>query len=142
MSSKSHKAMIATVERVASILGPRLDNMSWPRHFSTLVKMTAEEEKGHRGLGHDFAKYHPHAPNVAKTARMFAVKRISEYLNGKAAPGGSDFLHCQKSIFQAYAIVHEYGDLCRASIVEAGADVATLAALDYSVWVSPEEVAK
>lgn len=137
---KNNKATAANVEKVAQELAYRLDNLSWSKYFTKLVEMCKEEEKGHRGFGARFGSSHPHAPNLAITARFFAVHRIGEYLNGHKAPGGSDFLHGQKSSFQAAAIVHEYGDLCREALAAAGVSAECLASLNYCSWVSPEEV--
>jgi hypothetical protein len=138
---KNTKATAANVEKVSRELAYRINSLSWPEHFTTLVEMCREEEKGHRGFGARFGANHPHAPALAISARYWAVHRIGESLNGRAAPGGSDFLHCQKSIFQAAAIVSEYGDLCREALAAAGVSAEYLAGLDYAAWVSPEEVA-
>jgi hypothetical protein len=138
---KNHKKMIETTERSARELAYALDSLTWTKYFGDLVEMCLAEEKAHRGgIGGTFAQHHRHAPGPVTTARWWAVHRIGEYLNGRAAPGGADFLHCQKSIFQAAAIVAECGDQCRAAIEKAGTTPEYLAGLGYCVLVSPEDV--
>ena len=135
---KNHKTMIETTERAARELSYALDNLAWTKYFGGLVEMCLQEEKVHRGR--DFAALHRHAPGPVVAARWWAVHRVAEYLNGHKEPGSGDFLHMQKSCFQAAAIVAEYGDKCRAAIEKAGTTVEYLAGLDYVVLVSPEEV--
>lgn len=117
-----------------------LNNIDWNSHREKIHALCCEEEKGHRGWGPDFAKYHPTAASVSDCARIFTVKRIAEYLIGERMPRGKMFLHCQKSAFYAAGLVDEY----RKQIRKAwrGLDVKELAALDYCEFVSePKEVA-
>ena len=105
------------------------------------LALLLDPEPAHRGgIGGTFGQYHRHAPGPVVAARWWAVHRVAEYLNGHKEPGGSNYLHCHKSIFQASAIVAEYGDQCRAAIEKAGTTVEYLAGLDYVALVSPEDV--
>jgi hypothetical protein len=85
-------------------------------HADDLLRMCMEEEKGHRGFMDGFNRCHPDAASVKDCARMFAVKRVAEYLlKDRRFPTGQDFLHTQKSCFQAAAIADEFGDKVRAA---------------------------
>jgi hypothetical protein len=139
MNAKQKKT-VALVDRAVSALAT-VDNLSSTPHFRALVALCAEEEKGHRGFMTSFLKYHPNAPGVKACARFFAVHRIGQYLAGGRMPEVKDFLHLQKSAFLAAAIVAEWPDHCRAALDRAGVKPEELATLDYSTFVSPEEVA-
>jgi len=113
-------------------------------HADTLLDMCKGEEKSHRGWGSDFDKYHPDAPSVTQCAKIFAVKRVAEYLNGAKEPGGMDFLHVQKSCFQASAMVAEYGQQILNEWDKLYPDITSaqfmreLAALDYTEFVKAQ----
>jgi len=113
-----------------------LNHHTWTHYADNLLDQCKEEEKGHRGTGGDFAKYHPNACTITEAAKMFAVKRVAEYLTGQKMPRGRDYLHTQKSAFIAAGLVDEF----RKDIRKAwrGLDVAELAALDYCKFVRPE----
>ncbi len=104
-----------------------------------LLEQCKGEEKGHRGWGPDFAKYHPDAASVTDCAKVFAVKRIAEYLTGAPFPKGKDYLHFQLSCFTAAGMVDEFGDELRTAL--AAFDLAQLAALDYCDFVKVREMA-
>lgn len=95
------------------------------------------EEKGHRGFGSDFSKYHPNAAKVVECAMMFTISRVAEFLCGAKLPRGKQYLHCQKSWFTCAGIADEY----RKEIRKAwrGLDIKQLAELDYIDFVSPEK---
>lgn len=112
---------------------------SMVNHALKLFELCKGEEKSHRSFGADFAKYHPNAPSVADMARLFAVKRVAEYLQGEEMPSGSDYLHFHHSAFYAAGMVDEYRD----TILNAwkGFDLAALAALDYTHYVKVKAAA-
>lgn len=116
-----------------------LNNISWSSHQEKLLDLCSEEERGHRGFAPDFAKHHHGAASVRDCARVFAVKRIAEYLSGHRMPRGKDYLHYQKSCFYAAGLVHEF----RKEIRKAwrGLDVKALTELDYSEFVRVKEAA-
>lgn len=116
-----------------------LNNKNWTPYLDKLFEGCVEEERSHRGSGCSFAQHHPQAVSVQQAARMFAVKRVAEYLIGERMPRGRDYLHTQKSCFVAAGLVDEY----RKEIRKAwrGLPVAELAALDYCRFVSPEKAA-
>lgn len=114
-----------------------LNNVARGGYLDRLHAQCVEEERGHRGFGHDFAKYHPGAVSVTDAARLFSVKRIAEYLNGERMPRGKEFLHVQKSCFHAAALVDEFRkDIRRAW---RGLDVKALTELDYCEFVKVRE---
>ena len=98
-----------------------------------------DEEKGHRRFGDNWAAHHPNGCTLAEAARLFAVKRVAEYLTGERMPRGKDYLHTQKSCFIAAGIVDEYRNQIRKAWK--GLPVDTLASLDYCAAVSPERAA-
>lgn len=104
-------------------------------HAQALFEQCRAEEKQHRGFMPDFDRCHtPDTISVADAARLFAVKRVAEYLLAPDKyPKGQDYLHTQKSCFIAAGIADEF----RAQIVEAWKDfdVAALALLDYTDYV-------
>lgn len=110
-----------------------LNNIDWCNHREKLHELATAEEKSHRGWGPEFAKYHPGAISAADAGRLFAVKRVAEYLNGERMPRGKDYLHFQKSAFYAAALVHKH----RKEIRKAwrGLDVKAIGALDYCEFV-------
>lgn len=136
----SQKKTVALVNRAATDLRT-VDNLTSRANFRDLVDLCAAEEKGYRGFMPTFRQYHPFAPSIQQTAVFFAVHRIGQYLNGDKLPNVADYFHLQKSAFHAAAMVAEHGDYLRARLDKAGITAAQLAALDYSTFVSPEEVA-
>jgi hypothetical protein len=136
----SQKKTLATVKASARSLA-LVDNTTSRANFRALVALCAAEEKAHRGLMSSFREYHPFAPSVADTALFFAAHRIGQYLVGDKLPNVADYLHLQKSAFQAAAMVAEHADFLYTQLAKVGIPPAQLAALDYSTFVSPEEVA-
>ena len=103
-------------------------------HADRLLDLCKQEEKGHRGWGPDFADHHTSDTiNVTDAAKLFAVKRVAEILNGGKVPDVKDYLHTQKSSFMAAAIALEY----KSKIQEEwkGLDVPAIASLDYTEFV-------
>ena len=131
---------LATVKVAARALA-LVDNTTSRANFRALVALCAAEEKDHRGFMSSFRECHPFAPSVQQTAVFFAVHRIGQYLNGDKFPNVADYLHMQKSAFHAAAMVAEHAGFLRAQLDKAGITPAQLTALDYSTFVSPEEVA-
>lgn len=110
-----------------------LNNKSYTQHREALFELCREEEKSHRGFAPDFVKYHPGALSVSEAARLFAVKRIAEYMTGAKEPSGSDFLHIQHSCFYASALVCKFrSDI---AIAWAALDIKSLSALSYTDFV-------
>jgi len=70
---------------------------------------------------------------MLQMAKLFAVKRVAEYLNGEKMPSGKDYLHFQPSCFIAAGLVDEYSADIRTAWAEF--DIAALAALDYCHFV-------
>jgi hypothetical protein len=137
MKTSDIRLHLATIRRAFSAL-EFLNQKDWCPYLDRLFDMCRDEEKSHRGFGSDFRKYHPNAPSIADMARLFAVRRIAEYLNGEPLPQGKIFLHCQKSIFQAAGLVDAYRDEIRAKWLEEGFNLADLASLNYTDFVKVE----
>ncbi len=111
-----------------------LNDIDWTHHRDALYNLCKAEEKGHRGWGPDFAQHHTSdTASVSDAAKLFAVKRIAEYMNGEKPPSGKDFLHIQKSCFYAAGLVDEYRE--KLASYWSGFDIATLAQLDYCALV-------
>ena len=112
-------------------------NKNWAE---ALLAQCKAEEKSHRSFRDDFAKYHPDAPSVADIGKLFAVKRVAEYLTGEKLPQGKEYLHAQTSCFIAAGIVDEYGtELLKA--FESSFCLPDLAALCYTDFVKVKNVA-
>lgn len=97
------------------LINEAFDALRWafdhcsPNHAEKLLAMCNEEERGHRGFMPDFTKYHtPDTISVNQAAKLFAVKRVAEYMQGEKFPTGKDYLHCQKSCFYAAGMVDEF----------------------------------
>ena len=131
---------LASVKAAARALA-LVDNTTSRANFRTLVDICAAEEKAHRGFMGSFRECHPFDPSVQQVAGFFAVHRIGQYLNGDKLPDVADYLHLQKSAYHAAAMVSGYADFLYAQLAKVGISAAQLAALDYSTFVSPEEVA-
>ncbi len=118
-----------------------LNNISWNSYREKLFKMCVAEEKDHRGFMSDFREHHTSdTASVNDAARLFAVKRIAEYLTRpESVPKGKDFLHIQPSCFQAAGIVDEYKE----TVLKCweGLDIAQLAELDYCAIVKVKQAA-
>lgn len=129
---KTTKEKIELVEAAFSALYP-LGNIRWTNYPEQLRKMCLEEEKRHRADG--FSSSHPQAVSANVAAKMFAVKRIAEYLTGDKMPKGKQYLHTQRSCFYAAGMVDAY----RKEIRKAwkGIPVSELAELDYCEFVGP-----
>ena len=66
-----------------------LSNITWQSYREQLLKMCIAEEKDHRGFMPDFRESHtPETASVIDAAKLFAVKRLAEYLNGDPMPKG------------------------------------------------------
>lgn len=118
-----------------------LNNESWTSHREKLFALCKAEEKEHRGFMSGFTEAHTtDTASVADCARLFAVKRIAEYLTGDEMPKGKDYLHIQASCFYAAGLADEFGDKI---IREAwkGFDLQQLRELDYTTIVKVKEAA-
>lgn len=117
-----------------------LNNITWQSYREQLLKLCIAEEKDHRGFMSDFRESHTaDTASVMDAAKLFAVKRLAEYLTGDPMPKGKDFLHIQKSCFMAAGIVDEYAERVRACWQ--GFDIKELAALDYTQIVKVKKAA-
>jgi hypothetical protein len=124
------KEKIKLVDAAFSALYP-LENITWTNYPQELFRMCLEEEKQHRG--NDFKRSHPHAVSAHVAAKMFAVKRIAEYLTGQRMPRGRDFLHFQRSCFYAAGLVDAHRKIIRKAWRKL--PVRELAELDYCEFV-------
>lgn len=99
-----------------------------------LLKECAEEERGHRGFMDGFKRSHTSDTiSTHDAARLFAVKRVAEYVYGVKYPRGQEYLHMQKSCFTAAGIADEFGTEIRAVWTEDL--IKELMALDYTDFV-------
>jgi len=88
-----------------------LNNIDWTSHREKLFAMCKAEEKDHRGFLPEFNAHHTqNTASVSDAAKLFAVKRVAEYMLGAKMPIGKDFLHIQKSCFYAAGLVDEFRD--------------------------------
>lgn len=124
------KEKVKLVDAAFSALHP-LANITWSNHPQELLRMCIEEEKKHRG--YDFSRSHPHAVSVATAAKLFAVKRLAEYLTGHRMPKGKDFLHTQRSCFYAAGLVDAHRKIIRKAWRKL--PINELAELDYCEFV-------
>lgn len=106
-------------------------------YANELFEQCLKEEKGHRGFGDDFGTYHPNSATLRQCAKMFAVKRVAEYVIGGDFPKGKEFLHITKSCFYAAGIADEYAEQVKEAWNKY--DLAELSAFDYVLFVSPEK---
>ncbi len=108
-------------------------------YAETLLDKCKEEEKSHRGFMPDFTRCHtPDTITITQAAKLFAVKRVAEYLLKPEFPKGKDYLHMQRSCFIAAGMVDEYADTIRKAWREF--DLIALAALDYTEFVKIRRV--
>jgi len=123
------------------LINDAFDALRWsfdhcsPNWADKLLDKCKEEERGHRGCLPDFTRYHtPETISVVQAAKLFAVKRVAEYLQKRDSfPSGKDYLHTQKSCFIAAGMVDEFSsDIQRAW---QSFDVQELAALNYTDFV-------
>ena len=115
-----------------------LNDIDWTHHRDELYSMCKQEEKGHRGWGPDFNEHHTSdTASVGDAAKLFAVKRIAEYMCGEQMPKGNDFLHIQKSCFYAAGLVDEYRD--KIAKLWSNLDVQQLNTLNYTDIVKVKE---
>jgi hypothetical protein len=118
-----------------------LNNIDWTQHREKLLAMCKAEEKDHRGFMPEFTSSHTaDTASVSDCAKLFATKRVAEYLQGwlegkPSFPNGKDFLHMQKSCFYAAGLVDAYGEKIREAWNEAGVIVNDVALLDYTAVV-------
>lgn len=113
---------------------------AWTNYADKLFRECLIEEKEHRGFAPEFKGHHTaDTISPSQAARLFAVKRVAEYLNGEKFPVGQQFLHMQTSCFLAAGIVDEFGDRVREAWKDF--DLAELAALNYTDFVKVNKVA-
>ena len=93
------------------------------------LRAITEEERGHRHFKPDGVTC---GLTVPQAARLFAVKRIVEYLDNGRFPTVKDFLHTQWSCFYAAGFVAEFGPDLRDALSVSGADLAIVRAADYA----------
>lgn len=122
------------------LINEAFDALRWcfdhhsPNHAEKLLDMCNEEERGHREFLPDFRAHHTSDTiSIGQAAKLFAVKRVAEYVRGEKFPTGKDFLHCQKSCFYAAGMADEFGK----EILTAWHrfDLTELAALNYTDFV-------
>ncbi len=124
------------IDKAYEALRWAFDNQS-PNWAEKLLEKCKEEERGHRGFMPDFARYHPGAISVTGAAKLFAVKRVAEYLLGEKYPSGQAYLHTQTSCFIAAGMADEFGAEIRKAWAEF--DLKALAALNYTDFVKAGE---
>jgi hypothetical protein len=119
-----------------------LDHIDWNNHRERLFAMCKAEEKDHRGFLPSFSESHTaDTASVSDAAKLFAVKRIAEYMLGEDFPKGKDFLHIQKSCFYAAGLVDEFKDRIDALWSNAGVNIEDVEKLDYTAIVKVKEAA-
>lgn len=119
-----------------------LDNIDWTSHREKLFAMCKAEEKDHRGFLPEFNEHHTQdTASVSDAAKLFAVKRIAEYMLGEDFPKGKDFLHIQKSCFYAAGLVDEFREKIDTLWSKAGLNIEELNNLDYTTIVKVREAA-
>lgn len=143
---KANPTPRAHMKTKLKLINDAFDALRWafdhcsPNHAEKLLDLCKEEERGHRGFLPDFNLHHtPETIGVSQAAKLFAVKRVAEYLNGEKFPAGKDYLHTQKSCFYAAGMVDEYAAEIRAAWSKF--DLAALAALDYTEFVKVKRAA-
>ncbi len=103
-------------------------------HAQKLLEECEKEERGHRGFMDNFNQCHTSDTIGTKdAARLFAVKRVAEYLNGTKFPVGQEYLHMQRSCFTAAGIADEFGRDVRG--VWTQEQIEELTKLDYTDFV-------
>lgn len=118
-----------------------LNNIDWANHREKLFAMCKAEEKDHRGFMSDFNESHTEdTASVSDCAKLFAVKRVAEYLLGEKYPIGKDFLHIQKSCFYAAGLVDEFAEKIRAAWSKL--ELREIVALDYTDLVKVRQTEK
>lgn len=121
------------------LIGDAWDALRWALDNKTinwaekLFEKCKEEERGHRGFLSDFALYHPKAISMTQAAKLFAVRRVAEYLLKPKYPGGKEYLHTQTSCFIAAGIADEFGAEIRKAWTDF--DLKVLAALNYTDFI-------
>lgn len=107
---------------------------AWTNYAEKLLTKCKEEEKSHRGFPPEFNKHHTSDTIGANdAARLFAVKRVAEYILSAKFPTGRDYLHMQASCFIAAGIADEFGDKVKAAWV--AFDISEIAELNYTEFV-------
>lgn len=119
-----------------------LNDIDWTHHRDVLFSMCKQEEKGHREWGPDFYQHHTEdTASVGDAAKLFAVKRIAEYMLGEDFPKGKDFLYIQKSCFYAAGLVDEFRDRIDMLWSKAGLNIEQLNELNYTTIVKVRKAA-
>lgn len=109
-------------------------NTETTNYAERLLAQCREEERGHRGFMDGFSRCHTaDTIGVADAARLFAVKRVAEYLTDTSYPKGREYLHTQQSCFIAAGIADEFDAEVRKAWSDF--DVDALAALNYTDYV-------
>jgi hypothetical protein len=99
-----------------------------------LLYKCKEEEREHRGVLPDFNRYHTaDTIGVTQAAKLFAVKRLAEYLTGHDYPRGKDYLHFQRSCFIAAGIVDEFRE--KVHVAWQKFNLSAIESLDYTDFV-------
>lgn len=123
-------------EKLSSVFYSKNQNFA-----EVLMDECAGEERGHRGFMDGFRRCHTSDTiGVKDAARLFAVKRVAEYLLSREYPCGEQYLHMQRSCFTAAAIADEFAKEIRA--VWTPGQIEELSKLDYGDFVKVKGLAK
>lgn len=127
MCSKRQKILL--IDRAYAALDV-LNNQVMSHLRDRYFKQNVEEEKGHRQFCPEGVKC---GLTTRQAARLFAVRQVSEFLNGATIPHPSEWLHLRPSYLTACALVAEYRKQIEQAFDAAHVNYNDLLALDYAV---------
>ena len=110
----SKKEQIKLLKKIDLELCHALDNISCIPYYKNYFKNNLKEEKDHR-------KYQPSdiicGISCFESALLFSVKQIINYLvNAENKPCFEGYIHCRKTIFEAYSLVKTYNEQIKNSL--------------------------
>lgn len=111
-----------------------LSIVSWGQYGDIYYKMNLEEEKAHRRLKPEDVVC---GLTQTQAVKLFYVKQIADFLLGADKPLVEHYLSYRKSVYYAYALVHDYEDKLRDELKDI--DLEALTQLDYAELNKSEE---
>lgn len=125
MKTQSKAEQVKLINNAWKKISYALSAVRWGRFGDQFLKLNMQEERGYRG-GRS-VEYE--GLSVKLAGKLFAVREIVSFLEGKEIPKIKDYLYYRKSVYFAGALVLNYEGELRSALQ--GIDFEAVQALDY-----------
>jgi hypothetical protein len=112
-SALSKNQQIELLKTISGKLSNSLDNISWTAYYTNYLKENIQEERKHLKMKPESII---HGLTVTEGGILFAVQQIIQYLEGEKPPDLKGYIYMRKTVFTAFSIVAQYGDIIREAL--------------------------